>query len=202
MARRHNTSTKADCTENEGAFAMDDIPAGSYILVINDDGKISTDEPFPTFYYPNVLEREKAAVLTIGEGETIAGLNVRAPSMEETITVIGVFLYADGKPVVDERVVFEPEKPPANVEGEARAMTDSRGRFSIKILKGLKGQLYGAMYAYVGEFENCTKLDKAIKQTGNDNAELKTPPLQVFAEANRYDVELKYLFPGCRKAKE
>jgi len=65
----------------------------------------------------------------------------------------------------------------------------------------LKGRLYGAMYAYIGEFENCPKLEKAIKQTGNDNADLKTPALQVIAESDQYDIELKYPFPGCKKAK-
>ena len=192
---------KADCTEEGGAFAMDDIPPGSYILVINDDGKISSSEPFPTFYYPNVLEREKAAVITIGEGETIAGLNVHAPSMAETITVSGVFLYADGEPVIDERVEFEPEKAAAGVDGEAQARTDVQGRFSIKILKGLKGQLYGTMYTNVGEFENCPKIEKAIKQTGHDSADLRTAPLQVIAESSQFDVEVKYPFPGCKKAK-
>lgn len=82
------------------------------------------------------------------------------------------------------------------------AWYETPGRFSIKILKGLKGQLYGAMYTYLGEFENCPKLEKAIKKTGNDNAELKTPPLQVIADSNRYDVELKFPFPGCKKARE
>jgi hypothetical protein len=181
---------------------MDNIPVGSYLLVINDGGRISSSQPFPRFYYPGVLEREKAAVITIGEGETIADLNVRAPSMEETITVAGVFLFADGKPVAGERVAFEPEKTVAKVDGGAQAMTDAQGRFSIKILKGLKGQLYGAMYSYLGKFENCPNLDKAIKETGRLVAELKTPLLQVVAESNQYDVELRYSFPGCKKARE
>jgi hypothetical protein len=57
------------------------------------------------------------------------------------------------------------------------------------------------MYTYIGEFENCPKLDKAIKETGSDNAELKTPVLQVTADSNQYDVVFKYSFPGCTKAK-
>ena len=192
---------KSDCSEKEGVFALDDIPPGSYILVINDDGKISSDEPFPKFYYPNALQREKAAIISIGEGETIGDLSVHAPSMAETIVVNGVFLYGDGKPVVNERVEFEPESASTNIDGEAQAKTDAQGRFSIKILKGLKGQLYGAMYTYVGEFENCPQLDKAVKQMGSDVPELKTPALRVISESNQYDVELKYSFPGCKKAK-
>jgi hypothetical protein len=193
---------KGDCTDKDGAFALDDIPLGSYVVVINEDGKISSDEPFPTFYYPNALEREKAAVITIGEGETISGLSVHAPSMAETITVTGVFLYADGKPVVAESVEFEAEQAAANVEAEVREMTDAQGRFSMKILKGLKGHLNGTMYTYVGEFENCPEIEKAIKQGGKDNADLKTPSLQIIAESDLYDVELKYSFPSCKKRKD
>ena len=192
---------EADCTEADGTFEITEIPPGSYLLVINKEGKISSSEPFRTFYYPNVFEREKATTLTISAGQFLEGINVHAPLAEETVAVEGVFLYSDGKPVIGESVVFEPEKTKDNIEADARAQTDSQGRFSIKILKGSKGQLYGEMYTYIGEFENCAKLEAAIKKTGRDNAEMKTPALEIQAENNLYNVELKYPFPGCKKAK-
>lgn len=192
----------ADCTEPDGRFSIEVIPPGSYVLVINEEGEISSSEPFGTFYYPNVFERERAAVITIGVGEHLEDLNVHAPGIEETTTIEGRFLYLDGKPVVDERVEFKADKTDKKVDGEARASTDSNGRFSIRILKGLKGQLYGAMYTYVGEFENCPKLNNAIKATGQDVPELKTPFIDVQAEKDLYDIKLKFPFPGCKKAKE
>ena len=193
---------EGDCTEKEGKFALDDVPPGSYVLIINQDGKISSDEPFPTFYYPNALEGEKAAIITIGEGETIADLIVHAPAMRETISVTGVFLYADGKPVIGGFVEFQPELVVAGIDGNARATIDSQGRFSIKILKGIKGELHGTMYAYVGKFEDCPTIDRAIKQTGSDSGEVKTTPFQLIGDSNQYDVELKYSFKSCKKAKE
>ncbi|HKS27900.1 MAG TPA: carboxypeptidase-like regulatory domain-containing protein [Pyrinomonadaceae bacterium] len=105
----------SDCTDASGDFAITELPRGSYVLVVNEDGKISSDEPFKTFYYPNVYEREKAAVLTIGVGDIINGINIYAPETEETITVEGVFLYSDGNPVVDDIVEFKPDKVEGNI---------------------------------------------------------------------------------------
>ncbi|HKS27901.1 MAG TPA: hypothetical protein VJS44_08785 [Pyrinomonadaceae bacterium] len=72
----------------------------------------------------------------------------------------------------------------------------------MKILKGLKGKLYGSMYAYVGEYKNCPKLDRIIRKSGNTVAEIETPAIEIGADNNIYNVELKYPFPRCEKAKE
>ena len=192
---------ESDCTEDDGSFAINEIPAGSYLLVVNGDGKISSAEPFGTFYYPNAKEREKAAVISIGAGDFLRGLDIHAPVAAETITVEGRFLYADGKPVADEYVKFEPEKADAAVEGAAHAKTDAQGRFAIKILKGTPGKLSGSMYTYSGEFVNCPKLEALIKQAGGAASGIKTEPLALSADADLRDVELRYPFPGCKKAK-
>jgi hypothetical protein len=195
----------ADCTEEEGAFEVDKIPPGSYVIVVNNDGKVTSSEPFGAFYYPNVKKREEATVFQIGLGEVVENLQIFAPVTAETITVKGVFLYSDGKPVAGEWVSFKSVKTPKAAgdeeEEDARAETDAKGRFSIKILKGAKGWLSGAMYTYIGEFENCPKLEAAIKKTGRDMTELKTSAVEIQAAENLYDVELKYPFPGCKKAK-
>jgi hypothetical protein len=192
---------KADCTEEDGAFNINEIPAGSYHLVANKEGKISSSEPFPTFYYPNTFEREKAAIITINEGDFLEDINIRVPQLQETIIVEGVFLYSNGKPVVDEAVQFKTDKTEENIDGDARTKTDANGRFSIKILKGLKGKLYGTMYTYSGQFENCPKLESIIKKMGNRVPEVITPALEIQADRHLSDVELKYHFPSCKKAK-
>lgn len=84
---------------------------------------------------------------------------------------------------------------------DARATTDKKGRFSIRILKGTTGSLFGGMYSYEGEFENCPKLDRLVKEAGGGVPEIKTPPIEIRATANVYDVELKFTF-ACKKAKD
>lgn len=190
-----------DCTEEDGGFAITELTPGNYVLVANDENKITSSEPFPTLYYPNVFEREKAGVVTVRAGDHLEGFNIYVPKMEETVTVEGVFLYSDGKPVADESVEFKAEKTEANVGGDARTTTDARGRFRLKILKGLQGELSGGMYTYVGEFEDCPKLDALVRKTGDSVPEIKTPALKIRADADLFDVELKYSFPSCKKAK-
>ena len=198
----------ADCTEKNGAFEIHEIPPGSYVMVVNKDGKVTSREPFSTFYYPNVTKREDATVFHIGLGDFVENLQIYPPITAETITVEGVFLYSDGKPVVGESVSFKSAKDTKvakrvddDDEDDARAETDAKGRFSIKILKGAKGSLYGAMLTYIGKFETCPKLDRLIKQTGQSVPEIKTPPVEIRAKTNLYGVELRYPFPSCKKAK-
>lgn len=189
-----------DCTGEDGGFAITELAPGNYVLVANDENKITSSEPFPTLYYPNVFEREKAGVVTVRAGDHLEGFNIYVPKAEETVTVEGVLLYSDGKPVVEESVQFKAGKTGANVEGDVRVTTDDKGRFRLKILKGLQGELYGDLYTYLSEYENCPQLDAIVKKEGG-RGDVKTPALKIRTDADLFDVELKYPFPGCKKAK-
>lgn len=197
----------ADCTSKDGAFEIDEIPPGSYVIIVNNDGKMTSNEPFGMFYYPKALKREEATVFNINLGDIIENLEIY-PSIElKTVTVEGVLLYSDGKPVADESVSFKSVKQSGGNDEDARdvhdaiAKTDSKGRFSIKILQGANGSLFGSMYSYVGEFENCPKLDRLIKQAGAGGFKVETQSVEIRATTNRYGVELKFPFPSCKKAK-
>lgn len=192
---------KANCTKDDGAFLFEEIPTGSYVLVVNEDGKITSSEPFGKFYYPNVAERERAAVITVGPGDRVTGLDIHPPAAIETITVEGRFLYSDGQPVVGESVEFNPDKNAGDMDGRAETYSDTAGRFSLKILKGLKGQLHGRMVAYYGKFESCPKLEATLKRMARDYV-LKTPVLALSADADLREVELRFPFPSCRKERD
>jgi hypothetical protein len=169
--------------------------------VVNKDGKISSAEPFGTFYYPNVFEREKAGVIVIGAGNVHKDMNIYAPKMAERITVEGIVRYADGKAAADEIVEFKATNASADIESEAHTKTDEDGKFSIQILKGLKGTLFGRMYVYAGKFENCPKLDEHRRQAGSHNSDISSNIVEVQAEENLSKIELKYPIPYCKKAR-
>lgn len=188
------------CTEEGGRFRFDAINPGDYVLVVNRGNNINTRTPFNTFFHPNAARREEATVFHFGVGDTVENLQVYVPRMEETVTVEGVFLYSDGKPVAGESVEFVVEGGADGDPWNASAETDAKGRFSLRLLKGRKGVLYGEMFTYVGEFENCPRLDSAVRQTGDTSAKLKTPPVEIQGVGNLYGVELRYPFPGCKKA--
>jgi hypothetical protein len=125
-------------TDENGQFTITRLSKGSYILEINGEGKITGSQPFHTFCYPDVHEREKATVLAIDAGDFIEDINIYAPQAAETVTIEGTCLYSDGKPVMDGAVEFKTENvaedDKINIDGNARAEVDSQGRFSIKIL--------------------------------------------------------------------
>jgi hypothetical protein len=201
----------ADCTEDEGSFEIDQIPPGAYVIVINKDGKMTSTEPFGTFYYPKAGKREEATVFNIGIGDVVENLEIYPPMEIKTITVEGVLLFSDGKPIADEWVNFKSQRKPSAGKKEdeddedestdAAAKTDSKGRFSMKIVHGVSGVLTGKMYSYVGLYENCPKLDRLVREAGTSVQGIKTSPVEIRATTNLYDVELKFPFPSCKKAK-
>ena len=172
---------------------------------------MTSSEPFGTFYYPKARKREEATVFNIGLGDIVENLQIYPPIELKTITIEGVLLYSDGKPVADESVAFKSarKQPATNDEVDEleehlvdeEAKTDRNGRFLIRIMQGTNGSLFGWMYSYVGEFENCPKLDHLIKQAGSSVPKIKTPPVEIRATTNVYSVELKFPFPSCKKAR-
>lgn len=48
----------------------------------------------------------------------------------ETISIQGVLLYSDGKPVVEEWVKFKVTKADEKIDGDVNEQTDSAGRFN------------------------------------------------------------------------
>lgn len=197
---------QGDSTDENGLFEFNEIPIGTYVIVVNEKNEISARQPFGTFYYPNKTDRAVAAEITIGAGDHFKDLVITAPMTAETVTISGVLLFEDGNPVNNESVNFfnkieNLSEIKKYASPDSRTTTDKNGRFSIKILKGQKGILFGSMSSYLGKYEKCPALDKLIIEQGNTLADVETPVLQIFADNYLNEVELKFPFPECRKAK-
>ncbi|HEV2859969.1 MAG TPA: hypothetical protein VGX48_03105 [Pyrinomonadaceae bacterium] len=192
-----------DCTDEQGRYQLNDIPPGRYRIVLNDDGKISSDEPFPTAYHPGVFERERATVIVVTEGTNLKDFDIHIPRQEATRVIQGVLLFEDGRPAADEFVEFHPDAPAAGYDSEAaRAKTDDRGRFSLTVLEGFKGRLLGAMITYSGEYLNCPKLERILKRMGDSVHEVETPSVKMEVTSDVQGVRLVFPFPSCAKAKK
>ena len=185
------------CTKDDGFFEITGVPSGSYVIAANNEGKISSNEPFRTVYYPNTLEREKAAVINVGVGHKLEGIDILVPKLEPFITVDGTLLYSDGKPVVGGFVEFKANEAIDGVDGRSVAKTDDAGRFSIKILKRLTGKLGAEMSAYPGKFVNCAAIERLIREGGGTSVMLRTNVVDIRTEHNLTGVELRYSFTGC-----
>ncbi len=63
-------------TDELGRFQINSVEAGTYIIILNYESKITTRMPFPKLYYPGVTERERAKTITLKHGESANNLSV------------------------------------------------------------------------------------------------------------------------------
>lgn len=186
-----------DCTDKDGRYELDDIPPGRYLIVVNEDGRLSGDEPFPTAYYPGVFERDRAAAVNVGEGEKRADFDIRIPSLLPTRTISGVVRYADGRPAAEALVQFkvDPAKPPHEDNNTGKA--DAEGRFSLKVLRDAAGSLTGLIYASEERALRCTEMRKLIAGRPKLINDVRTKPVRVAAGPSRHNVVLAFPFTDC-----
>lgn len=184
------------CSDVNGRFRFEYVPAGSYVLVINPSGKPSSAAPFPKLFYPGTEQRENAALITVGLGETVKNVNLVAPTVLETITVQGVLYFADGQPVSKQAVRFSPASTD-RTEGYVQADTDEKGRFSLKIIKGLKGRINSVTFGQQGAHEECPEFNALLKDSADNPPQVSTPAIAIEAEQDLHGLVLRLPFPRC-----
>jgi hypothetical protein len=189
----------SDYTDEKGEFVIEEMAPGNYILVVNADGRKDADEPFGVLFYPGVTEFSNAAVIAVEAGKYVTGRIIQIPQSVELVPIKGMFLFSDGKPVVDEWVKFAPDDQ--GLYDEMRQETDVTGSFFFQVPKGVKGTISGEMYMYIGAFKNCEKLDALIKESGSNNfLTVRSSILQVDTSEPPVSVEITFPFPSCEKA--
>ena len=191
----------AGCSDKTGHFRAKDVLAGSYYVVVNLQDEISVNEPYRRLFYPNVTQIEKAAAITVSEGETVTGINLVIPKVEETLTITGVLQFSDGKPVSDDDIATLSFKaaPREGFKTDEIEFPDDHGRFTFKILKGLKGELAGVFAAQIGEYANCPKLDALLMTQGYGAASLKSSVIAIDGDRDVENVVLRFPFPKCKR---
>ena len=80
--------------------------------------------------------------------------------------------------------------------------TDDAGRFTLRVLKGVTGELSGEHWLMKGLYINCSKVDELLAKSGETTLTVQTNKLELTTEQNVYAVELTFPFPRCEKAKE
>ena len=188
----------SDCTNENGEFRIESIMAGSYNLVVNPFGATSKHS-FPRFFYPNVTQREKAALISIADGEVVKNINLVAPKALEIVTLSGVVLFSDGNPVADSYVTFKVVPPVEGIRGDMSERSDADGRFTFKVIKGLKGEISTTFYASVGMYEDCPKLDAIVEASGEKFYSVKTVMAGIDATQDMDNLVLRLPFPKCKR---
>ena len=193
-----DTPYLGDCTDENGRFKIDDVLLGEYLLVANEDGVVTSDEPFPTAYYPGVFEKEKATPLTFSSGDKLENFDIHIRSQKASHFIEGKLLFSDGRPAAGESIKFVPEGMEDNVDAQANVKADHDGRFRLRALEGSKGTVYGYMFSYSSEFANCPELEEITKARKN----IVTNSINVELSRDHRDLELVFPFPKCKKKKE
>jgi len=190
------------CTDEDGRFEITSIVPGEYILVANPKDSPSSNQPFRRVFYPGVAERDRAAVISVVQGQTIDNLDLVIPKLEETITIKGVLRFSDGKPASEHYVKFEAADEKERPIGDAQKLTDKEGRFTLSVLKGVPGVVWGEEWVWKGLFPNCSAVDELLAKNGVDNMNVRSNIVEVTGERNIYNIQLTLPLPHCETVKQ
>lgn len=191
---------KSGCTDRHGRYKIASVWPGEYVLGANQRDKPSARQPFFKIFYPGVSDRERAVVINIRPGENLENTDFVIPKLEETIVIKGILRYSDGRPVSDEWVKFIVTNGVETVHGDTSETTDSDGRFTLTVFKGLQGEVSGEFWLYKGLYKNCPKADELIAKS-DDGLRVYSNVLKLTTGEDVHDVELTLPFPRCEKAK-
>jgi hypothetical protein len=190
-----------DCTKQDGRYQLKQVPPGDYIIVVNRGKKPSASEPYPRSFYPGVVIRNRATVVTMSQGAKLEGYDIRIPRKLPTITLRGMVSYSDGKPVARERVSFraDPGNPNPGIDRDADTVTDDQGRFSITIIQRSTGSLVGSTYISESKFPDCPEIKRLLAAKQRSALKIETESLRIDAAADSQDIKLVFPFPACDK---
>jgi hypothetical protein len=193
-----------DCTKQDGRYELKQVPPGDYVIVLNRGKKPTASEPYQHWFYPGVLARNKAAVVTVSQGAKLDGYDIRIPRKIPTVVLQGVMSYSDGKPVAREKVSFkaDADNPNPNFDRDAITLTDDQGRFSLPIIQGSTGTLAGATFLSESSFPDCPEIKKLLDAKHQESVEAQTEPVridQTTAGMDIKNIKLVFGFAACEK---
>lgn len=125
------------CSRDDGAFKIDEMPPGKYLLAVHDEILLDSRTTRSTLYYPGMRDREKATAITVEAGKPVKGIEFRIPSDSKRHRLTGKVHFADGVPATQVEIVF---KVGENGYTDT-TKTSQDGSFALPVTAGMKGQL-------------------------------------------------------------
>jgi hypothetical protein len=193
--RGENSAFFFDCSKKGGAFAMEMMPPGKYLLIARDQIKRGALKSESTLYYPGVRDRERATVVEVEAGKYVKNLDIQLPSVEHRYMIQGRFQYSDGAPVRDVSVRFT---SPAHGYSESTT-TSSDGSFSLPVVAGFEGELSGTLTVSVfQDIQNkCPDFHLEPREQGLMRS-MDAAPIALKADSDHAGVQLKLSSPSCK----
>jgi hypothetical protein len=135
---KYQKDTYYSHTDSGGNFAFLGIPPGNYYLGVRLSRITDIKFKYPRSFYPGTQKLDSAAVLVVAEGQILENHNFQLPFPLSERVIEGVITWPDGKPAVGAYVATEEIEYASGSMGFSDGITDSKGRFSIKRMDGLK----------------------------------------------------------------
>jgi hypothetical protein len=118
--------------DRQGRFVIDALMPGRYLLAINARHGPRQISPYaPSYLTARDGERQ---VLTVGDGESLTGVNLVVTPLTET-TIAGHVAFADGRPPAEANLVAVPISHRGAVAGSTKA--NGTGDFELRVFSGL-----------------------------------------------------------------
>lgn len=144
---RHVVGTEYFDKKNEwnkdGRFEFgwtDTIESGEYVLGINVSGNPNENNPYPPIYYPGVKDRSQATILKLELGTVINDIVFQLPPKLHKLTIRGIIVWPDGRPVTNAEVYLQDEsRPKWSINGFKK--TDIQGRFTLQGYAGFNYEI-------------------------------------------------------------
>jgi hypothetical protein len=187
-----NGSRISDCTEPDGSYVLDKMPAGSYRIVANRNGQMTAAAPFGRLYYPGTPELDKAGVLTVAASQHLDGIDVHVSELARRIELRGRLIFSDGVPLTDQSVDFRGDDGRYLQYGR----TDADGNFVMQILAGRPGRLTGEISIWRDQEGACPQFEAKFNPNGYA-VFLKSTPYSVAGNVSLPRIELVFPFPSC-----
>lgn len=85
-------------TDTEGNYCFKGLKAGRYWLGVNIGQTPDVSAPYPETFYPGVAQPERAAILSLVEGQKLTNRDIQLPPKLVEREITGVIVWPDGSP--------------------------------------------------------------------------------------------------------
>ncbi len=181
------------CSNENGEFKLAKLPPGDYRLEVNSGGRITAQHPFEKFYFPNVSSKEQARVFSLYPGVHMKELLVQITETLPLIRISGRLTFADGHPLPEAEVRFNPTD--GGRFEYAKAETGQDGNFSLTIPKGSAGKLFATTNIYEVKFEKCPKVKEMRKTQKGRASDVRSNTVKIDGETPQENIELTFKMP-------
>ncbi len=187
-------------TGEDGRYELATELPGDYVVIVNEGGYLSPDEPYFRHYYTGTDARIPGKSLKLGPGVEINNIDIRLSEIFEVVTVSGRALYADGEKIGG-GILNYGSRPPGEMRSDGGDLQiDAEGRFSLRAIKGAGVWISPTYFLACCRVKECDPsfTDKATL-TRRPRFLTKRATASIIADRDITGWELRMPFKNCGK---